>query len=58
MFEINSERARFLSKRIPKGMNMFTAEPSTYEQHDKAVSGIESINSETHRLHRVTTSSC
>src|SRR5258708_23826378 len=58
IFEINSERARFLSKHIPEGMHMFTAEPSTYEQHDKAVSGIESIDSETHRLYRVTTSSC
>jgi len=57
IFEINSERARFLSKHIPEGMHMFTAEPSTYEQHDKAVSGIESIYSETHRLHRVTISS-
>src|SRR5258708_21378789 len=49
--EINSECARFLLKRIPEGVDMFTAEPSTYEQHDKAVSGIESIDSETHRLH-------
>jgi len=51
IFKINSECTRFLSKRIPKGIHMFTAEPSTYEQHDKAVSGIESIDSETHRLH-------
>ena len=58
IFEINSECARFLLKRIPEGVHMFTAEPSTYEQHDKAVSGIESIDSETHRLHRVTTSAC
>jgi len=51
IFEINSECARFLLKRIPEGVHIFTAEPSTYEQHDKAVSGIESIDSETHRLH-------
>jgi hypothetical protein len=30
---------------------MFTAEPSTYERQDKAVSGIQPIDSETHRLH-------
>src|SRR4029077_3874559 len=51
IFEINSECARFLLKRIPEGVHMFTAEPSTYDQHDNAVSGIESIDSETHRLH-------
>src|SRR5258708_24296688 len=50
IFEINSECARLLSKRIPEGIHMFTAEPSTYEQHGNAVSGIESIDSETHRL--------
>ena len=51
IFEINSECARFVLKCIPEGVHMFTAEPSTYEQHDKAVSGIESIDSEAHRLH-------
>jgi hypothetical protein len=49
--EIDRKCARFLSKRIPEGVHMFTAEPSTHEQHDTSVSGIESIDSKTHRLH-------
>jgi len=35
---------------------VFTAEPPTYEQHDKAVSGIDSIDSETRRCTRVSDS--
>jgi hypothetical protein len=49
VLEIDSERARFLSKQIPQGVDMFPGELPAYEEHDQIFS-IDSIYSETHRL--------
>src|ERR1700751_2643753 len=48
IFEVDGEAARFLFQYAPKHVDMFSCNPTTYEQHHEIFSANDSIDSAAH----------